>query len=450
MRWLLVKDLQILRRSPLQGVLLVVYPILIALLVGFAISRGPEKPRVAFLNEVPRDTQVSVGGDTLDVVNARSQLCQRIECVRVSSRREAIDKVESGDVLGALILPRDLAERINSLSSLNPSQPSVEVIVNEEDPIKARLVDDRISSLLSEANLLIARRVARTGSGYLELILNGGHFGLLGQSFDILGLRASARILEALRPTIQAGPLRHSLDEVLRFTNLARDNLNLAGPLLNAVAEPIKVDKHVVNGSTPPLDIFAIAVAATMTLMFVTVLLVAGSLALEREENAFSRLTRGLVSRSALLAEKVVLGVAVGLVVTLLMLAGLEPFVSLDWGRFGLWIVAILAGGAGFAAAGAALGAAAREVRAASLLAFMVALPIAFLSLVPSGAVGTDLYDVIRVITALFPFKPALHAMTSGLDSAGPSLGTALLHLAALIVAYGVIARLALRRFTAI
>ena len=41
-RWLLLKDLQILRRSPLQAVLLVAYPILIAVLVGFAISRGPE------------------------------------------------------------------------------------------------------------------------------------------------------------------------------------------------------------------------------------------------------------------------------------------------------------------------------------------------------------------------------------------------------------------------
>ncbi len=56
-----------------------------------------------------------------------------------------------------------------------------------------------------------------------------------------------------------------------------------------------------VNGSSPPLEIFAIAVAATLTLAFVTVLLVAGSLALEREENAFPRLTRGLVSRAALL-----------------------------------------------------------------------------------------------------------------------------------------------------
>ena len=61
MRWLLLKDLQILRRSPLQALLLVAYPVLIAVLVGFAISRGPEKPRVAFLNEVPADTRINVG-----------------------------------------------------------------------------------------------------------------------------------------------------------------------------------------------------------------------------------------------------------------------------------------------------------------------------------------------------------------------------------------------------
>src|SRR4029079_2313401 len=153
--------------------------------------------------------------------------------------------------------------------------------------------------------------------------------------------------------------------------------------------------------------------------------------------------TLTLVSRSALLLEKVGLGMVVALAVTLLMLAGLELFVNLSWDRIGLWIVAILAGGAAFAAAGAALGAAAREVRAASLLAFMISLPIAFLSLVPSGAVSPGLYDVIGIVTALFPFKPALHAMTTALDSSGPSLGTALGHLGILVVAYAVIARLA-------
>ena len=53
MRWLLLKDLQILRRSPLLTALLVIYPIVLAVLIGFAISRGPEKPRVAFLNQIP-------------------------------------------------------------------------------------------------------------------------------------------------------------------------------------------------------------------------------------------------------------------------------------------------------------------------------------------------------------------------------------------------------------
>ncbi len=203
----------------------------------------------------------------------------------------------------------------------------------------------------------------------------------------------------------------------------------------------------VVEGDSPSLDAFAIAVAATMTLMFVTVLLVAGSLALEREENAYPRLTRGLVGRSALLAEKLLLGIAVSLLVTLLMLAGLALFLPLDWERFGLWLVAIVAGGAAFAAFGAALGAAAKEVRASSLLAFMVSLPIAFLSLVPSGTVSPGLFDVIEIVRGLFPFDPALDAMSGALEEAGPSLGTAVIHLAVLAAAYSALARLALRRF---
>ena len=223
---------------------------------------------------------------------------------------------------------------------------------------------------------------------------------------------------------------------MIRFSSLARENLGVAQPLIQRLAQPIEVEKEVVNGDSPPLDIFAIAVAATLTLAFVAVLLVAGSLALEREENAFPRLTRSLVSPSALLAEKVVLGVAVGLVVTLLMLAGLQIFVPLHWSRFGLWLAAIVGGGAALGAAGAALGAAAREVRAVSLLAFMVTLPIAFLSLVPSGAVGKGVYDAIEIVVAVFPFKPALDAMTAALDPAGGSIGGPLLHLAILAVAY--------------
>jgi hypothetical protein len=446
MRWLLLKDLQILRRSPLQAALLVAYPVLIALLIGFAISRDPGQPRVAFLNEIPPGARVVAGGTELPAIGVDKQVCARVECVEVGSRAEAIEKVRSGDVLAALILPADLIDRLNSLSTPRPQIPTVDVIVNEEDPVKARLVDDRIAALLGQANLRIARRIAAEGGRYLNLVVDGGNVEVLGQRIGILGLRETAKILEALRPTTSP-ELRARLDRVIRFATLARDNLDLASPLADRLAQPIEVQKQSISAPTPPLEVFAIAVAATLTLTFVTLLLVAGSLALEREENTFPRLTGGLVSRTALLAEKVGLGVVVGLGVTLLMLAGVQLFVGLEWGRVGLWMLAILGGAAGLGAAGAALGAAARDVRAVSLLAFMIALPVALLSLVPAGAVGGALAEVIRVLTALFPFKPALRAMTAGLDPAGPGIGGPLLHLAILTAAYAALARLALRRF---
>jgi len=448
MRWLLLKDLLILRRSPLVTSLLILYPVLIAVLIGFALSREGGEPRIAFLNEVPADERLTLG-DEGQVTNiaAEEELCSRVECVGVSSREEALQKVEDGEVLGALIVPSDLIDRLQSLQTLNPEKPRVEVLVNEEDPVKAQLVDDRISALVTEANLLIAKRVSEQAAGYLNLLVKGGDFDFLGQTIEILGLERAGEILNVVGKELGPGRQQAELARVVRFAQLARDNLDLAPALLGAVAEPIAVDKQVVEGDSPSLDAFAIAVAATVTLMFVTVLLVAGSLALEREENAYPRLTRGLIGSTALLVEKVVLGIVCALAVTLVMLAGLELFVSLDWGRFALWIPAIAAGGAGFAAFGAAIGAATREVRASSLLAFMVALPIAFLSLVPSGTVSPGLFDVIEVLAALFPFEPALDAISGALDSAGPSLGPPLLHLAAITLVYGLLARLALRRF---
>jgi ABC-type transport system involved in cytochrome c biogenesis permease component len=449
MRWLLLKDLQILRRSPLQAALLVVYPVVVALLIGFAISRDEGKPRVAFLNEIPPGARVVAGNVDLPAVGVDERVCAQVECVDVGSRAEAAERVRSGDVLAALILPADLISRLNSLATLRPRTPEVEVIVNEANPLEAQLADDRIEAMMGRANLLIARRIAAEGSRYLDLVVNGGEVEAVGQRVRILGLRANATILRALRPAVPAG-MRQPLDRAIRFATLARDNLDVAAPLIDRLAQPIEVDKQPISASNPPLDVFAVAVAATLTLTFVTLLLVAGSLALEREENTFPRLTGGLLSRSALLAEKVGLGIAVGLVVTLLMLAGVQLFVGLEWGRFGLWLVAIVAGGGGLAAAGAALGAAARDVRAVSLLAFMVSLPVALLSLVPAGAVGATLYDAIRVLAALFPFKPALDAISAALDPAGSGMERPLLHLAILAAAYTAIARLALRRFASV
>jgi len=77
-RWLLVKDLQILNRSPLLVGLLVVYPIAIALMIGFALSSPPGKPRVALLNEVPAGHgELSFGSQKINVSSTRASSISR-------------------------------------------------------------------------------------------------------------------------------------------------------------------------------------------------------------------------------------------------------------------------------------------------------------------------------------------------------------------------------------
>ena len=77
-------------------------------------------------------------------------------------------------------------------------------------------------------------------------------------------------------------------------------------------------------------------------------------------------------------------------------------------------------GAVGFAALGVAIGALAREVRAASLLAFLLSLPLAFLALVPSGSVAGGLYSVIGAVSFLFPYKAALQALDAAVNGASP------------------------------
>jgi ABC-type transport system involved in cytochrome c biogenesis permease component len=443
MRWLLLKDLRILRRSPMLVALLVLYPIVLSVLIGFALSRGPERPRVAVLNQVPESAyEINLGGEDVDASRYAQRLFEHVEQVRVRDRAEAIRKVRDGEVLGALVIPPDITQKIEG--GLEPAR--VDVFYNADDPVKARYVQDTIASQVQAANLALTRKLTEVSAGYLNLLVQGGTLPFFGQTVQIFGLADAQRVLRAARRDLpRSSPLRDEIAEVIESAQFVLDNLNLSEGLLATVGEPIRVDAQVVKGGSTPLTAFAVALSVTVSLMVITLLLAAGTLALEREENAFRRLVRGLVSRTSLLAEKVVLAALCSFLVALAMLVGLGLFVDLDWGRLPLWLAALAGGAVGFAAMGIAVGALTREVRAASLLAFMIALPIAFLALVPSGSVSEGLYDASRAVSAIFPFRPTLDALDAALN--GGALAGPLLHLAAVTLVFAAAGRLALRRF---
>jgi ABC-type multidrug transport system permease subunit len=439
MKALLAKDLLILGRSRLLVGVLVVYPVAIALLIGLAISRSPGKPKVAIVDRTPPGQTVQVGNERVPVSTYAEQLFSQVKPERVASRAQAVQKIKSGSVLAAVVIPANIAARLGS----GLRQAQLEVLYNG-NALEQSLVHAQIEAALAQANIGFSEQIQRAASQAIGALLTGHNLGVLGAP-DLVGLGKIGPELHAIAKRLPPGTDRAGLEQIERFASFAAQNLSLAKNVLSTIGQPIQVKTTLVSGRRTPLNTFAVVVAVSVSLMFVCVLLASGGVALEREEHTLSRLVRGLVSRSGLLAEKALLAAACSFVLAFAMLAAIGAFVVLDWNRVGQWLAALALGALAFAALGVAIGALAREVRAASLLAFLLSLPLAFLALVPSGAVGHGLYDVISAISFVFPFKAALQALDAAVNGASPSLGGPLVHLAVLSAAFGALARVGLR-----
>jgi ABC-2 type transport system permease protein len=448
MRWLLVKDLQILRRSPLLVALLVIYPVTLALIIGFALSSPPGKPKVAFLTQVPKGHgRIHFGSQNINLSSYTKQLFESIQPIVVHSRAQAIADVRSGRSLAALIVPSDIPEQIQNLVTTGVGSPTVQLILNTKDPVERQFADQAIEARLNEVDQAVSKQVLRVAVVDLQQVLSGGSIQFFGQSFQLLGLRDSRALLRRVIAALPArSPLRAELGRVVGFADLAIQGLAFANPVLGSIGTPLTVDQTELSGRTTPTATYAVTIAVIFSLMLVTLLLAAGMLALEREEHAFARLVRGLVSPGALLAEKAVLAGGCAAAAAILMAAGVSTFVPLDWSRFPLWVVALAAAGIAFGALGVAIGGLAREVRAASLLAFMLSLPVAFVALVPAASVSGAVKSLLDAVAFVFPFKPALDAANNAFSATAPAIGWPLVHLVGLAIVFGGVARLAVRR----
>jgi ABC-type transport system involved in cytochrome c biogenesis permease component len=467
MRWMLKKDLLILARSRVLVAVLVLYPVAVALLIGLAISRAPSKPKVAIVNLAPRSATVELGGTRLNVAHYYSQLLDQVQPVPAATRAEAVQAVRSGRALAAIVIPANIASQLSSVIS----QAHVEVIYNG-DALEQSFVHSTIESSLARANLELSNEIRRVAAQVIGALVRGGNLGVAGAPQNLPGLGEIPHILRGIIARHPHDADRAQLERLAEFTEFAAQNLGLSRNVLSTVSQPIQINTTNLQGGRTPLDAYAVVVAVSISLMFICVLLAAGGIALEREEHTLARLVRGspnpspsassssstpttasgrrggaLLTRESLIAQKLLLAAGCAAIVAFAMLAGIGAFVGLEWSRVGQWLAALAFGGFAFAALGVAIGALAREVRAASLLSFLLSLPLAFLALVPAGAVASGLYDAIRAISFVFPYKAALDALDAAVNGgSSPGLGVSLVHLLGLTVLFAVLARLGLRR----
>jgi ABC-2 type transport system permease protein len=441
-RTLLTKDLRVLGRSPGVLAALVLYPLAIAVIVGLVVRYAGDEPRIALVDEDGLPEVLEVGSVGFDVQELLEEAAKDVELVAMpagAARRE----LDAGKVLGVLTIPEGFTRDVQSLVG----SPTIR-LETTSGGFATRTIE-KIQALVYSLNQQIASVYVEEDLEYVRLLLVGGSGTILGNDFTLIGLEeAQLRLAEVEQSSDPVAAAQAA--EVGQFLREATIAIGGVDDFLRAAANPIQLATEREGGRAILLSTQVQGYALALTIAFVALLLAAAGIASERDENVVGRLTRGLVRLRELVAEKVVfvalvagaigllLAVGFGLVVELGDVSGGQP-----WGRLPVVLLGVLLTGAAFGALGVLVGVLAREARTATLVAFLVVLPIVLVGLVPTGSVAAAGW-----VSEAFPFAHASDLFADTLADPDPAGEVAVesAWLVGLTVAYGAAARLAVRR----
>jgi ABC-2 type transport system permease protein len=429
----------VLRRSPLLLGVLLAYPLLIAALVVLVAQYANAKPRVALVDEDGLPATVEIGGQTFHPDSTIDRVAKEVDLVRLDAD-EAQRQLDTGRVVAVVTIPPGFVSELRAMIR----SPTLRLETTRGG--LAPRVTQQVQALVFQLNQELQDAYIDANLEYVRLILDGGEGSFGGQTFDVLGLRETARLLEELPP----GP---RLDAIREFVQTAELALDQTGSALRATAHPIELEQASERGRSWALSAQVQAYALALVITLLGLLLAAGALAAERDENVAGRLARGLVSLGQLVAAKAALAAVVSLALgTAIALAfgaavevgdveGGEP-----WSRLPLLAAGIALVGACVGALGALVGALAREARSASLVAVLVVLPVVFLGLVPR-----EVAPAAGWLSDLLPFAHAVTLFAAALYDVDP-WRTVLVEAAWLVgigLVFAACARLAARRLVA-
>jgi ABC-2 type transport system permease protein len=445
-RFLLGKDLRVLGRSPVLLAALVVYPLVFAALVGAVVRYANDRPQIAFVDLDRLPETLTVGGQKFNVARVLDQVNDSADLVEMS-QAEADRKLRNGEVVAEIIVPRGFASRLRGMAE----SPTL-VLKTARGGLSTR-VEQQTQALVYGLNRRLQDAYIKANLEYVRLIVEGGSGTFLGNEFNVVGLDRAGEMLAEIEQTTTDPATAARARELSNFVREAKLALGASGESLRATANPIELRVESKVGRTWLLSAQLEAYALALTLAFICVLLAAAAIASERDENVIGRLARGLVRLSEIVAVKVglatlvalALGLAIALVFGVLSTAfdvtGGEP-----WARIPLLALGLAIAGAAFGAFGVLVGVLAKEARTAVLVAFLVALPLVLLGLLPAGTV-----EAAHWISQAFPFTHAVEFFQSALYDLDPwaALARETAWLVGLGLLFAAAARLGMRRLLA-
>jgi hypothetical protein len=300
--WLVLrKDVRTLLRTPALLAVLLAYPVMIAALLGLVAGYANAKPRVALVDEDGLPAHIVVGRHDFNVQATIKEVSRNVTLVRLG-QDEAERELADGKVVAVLTVPPGFVATLQQMTK----SPTLDVSVTRGGT--SGRVRQQVQALVYTLNQKLQRAYIDANLQYVRLLLHGGDGTFLGENFNVIGLDGTKKILDAL-------PQSERVKRIQRFVHDARLALAQTGDALHATAAPIQLVELPQRGRTASLSAQVQSYALGLTITFLSLVLAAGALAGERDENVLGRLARGLVPSGRLVAAKVALA---GIVATML------------------------------------------------------------------------------------------------------------------------------------
>jgi ABC-type multidrug transport system permease subunit len=432
------KDIRMLARTRGLLAMLVLYPLIVAAIVGgVLLQQGP--PKIAYVNEDLSGDVVRIGDSEFSV----SEYVHRAEKNGVeiveTSREDAERALDEGQVAGVLVIPQGTAAKLQT----QLSGAKLEFLVGD-NPLGS-VVSQRMRGVIYNINLKISDALIDTNREYLDKLVTGGEVTVDGDDFDLYGLAPVEEDLSELRDELEESgaddDVLDQLDRAIEFASDAGTAIGLADNALEATAAPVRLKVERTEGKSPLLTAQAMSFALAVSIAFVCVVLVGASLAGERDEAVLGRLLRGLAHAWQVLVSKLLLGALLAIVFSSGLFVAFGIMEPQAWTRLPLLLAAVTLASLACSSIGALIAVLVRDARTATLGGILLVLPLAPLALV--GTTGP-----VDWIEHSLPVTPSRELFNAVLFDSTPweAMRVPGLQLLAIALVAGTIASVKLRR----
>lgn len=229
--WLVLrKDVRVLLRTPALLVVLVVYPLVIAALLGLVAGYASSKPRVGFVDLDGLPAKLVVGNHAFDVRHTIDEVARNVTLVRLGEA-DAQRQLNDGKVVAVITVPPGFVATLQQMVQ----SPKLEVSVTRGGT--APRVRQQIDALVYTLNRKLQRAYIDANLTYIRLLLHGGSGKFIGRNFNLLGLDRTAKLLAQL-------PQGERTRRIEDFVHDARLALAQTDDALRATATPIVLDEQ--------------------------------------------------------------------------------------------------------------------------------------------------------------------------------------------------------------